>query len=214
MPIKLLGHKSWHVWKKENIAKVKRDEQRHEEEQRRKRKRQREDKNEERLKKLQVESGEGSSSRSHVNFFESEEHTNELRTNEEYVKEEEKRKQKELRRSGLAPVRLGGDNASERRKPWYNLPADEEIPVRGAFGHRLNGTAAESRRERETGRKSVSDPLLEMKRYISETAAVEKDQDYETRRSSSGRRKKSARKDRKKKKKHKKRKSKSSSSIS
>mmetsp|Transcript_1033 Transcript_1033/g.1309 ORF Transcript_1033/g.1309 Transcript_1033/m.1309 type:complete len:215 (-) Transcript_1033:124-768(-) len=183
MPIKLLHHKSWHVWKKDNIAKVKRDEQKHEEEQKRKRKKDRKNEGERILKKLRQNAGQSSSgatqSQSHVNLFEPEEEDKHRAENEEYVDEEKKRKERELRRAGIAPLQLGGQASKHKGNLWYNLAPDEEKPTRGAFGHILERNAAASRKNRDSERKDTVDPMLEMNKYIEQTKLIEREHDSE-----------------------------------
>jgi len=162
----LLPHKSWNVWNKDNIEKVKRDEKNDREVQLKKRKRQEAAEQEIRYKFLKENSKKlfqdnpdhpkEEERLQHINFF------SEFETgaNPEYEAEKKKDEEKRLKQLGLATCYLGqGSAESMDVKPWYYEPNQEP-------------ELTEQQKLKTERFKNRADPLSEMNKYLKEKKQV------------------------------------------
>jgi hypothetical protein len=156
----ILRHKTWHVWNRENIEKVKKDERLHREEMERKRENERKLHSEQILEIFQQNNeteteGTQQTTRGLLSIDRSVE-------NEEYKKEKEEKELLAKRREGSAPWALGeGSSELKKMKPWY-LTKDKEKEQKKVIrigGKILSGEQAEAAADRDHARKRSEDPM-------------------------------------------------------
>ncbi|CAM9472652.1 unnamed protein product [Chrysoparadoxa australica] len=184
----ILPHKTWHVWKKENIERVKKDERLAREAEEAEGEKQRAVDQERRLNELKHKEGKrkrhpGDKNRGkektkseqggwdvdgHVNFFAREEREQRhVGGNKDYAKEKKEKELKEAKFQGMAPWALGeGSTELEAKKGkglWYlEAPGSEgEAIVSKAVvrGKVVTGDEAKEAMDRAQRRKDVDDPL-------------------------------------------------------
>ncbi|TMW62338.1 hypothetical protein Poli38472_009831 [Pythium oligandrum] len=139
--LRILGKKTWHVWRRDNIERVLRDEREHAEAQRKREDDRRHGEQESRAEALRVQSGLETQRREHINFFAKEEeaHTLALLGGG-----------KGARTSKSAATETLGKHGD---KPWY---AKAEAS--------LEPSARDTRRERKRKRElEADDPLRQMR---------------------------------------------------
>jgi hypothetical protein len=127
--LRILGHKKWHVWRRDNIERVLRDEREHAEQQRRERDEQRRRDQEVRADALgQAHAQPPSSAISHINFFEKEEeaHTLALLSGGDRAEPRKRRREQQPSES------LG----RQARLPWYATATTHEDEANSRHGHK------------------------------------------------------------------------------
>ena len=120
-----MGHKSWHVWKKDNIERVQRDERLDRERMEALHADQQKRDQEFRMEQLTGASGSGQ----HVELFPP---PTQIATNKEHEEEKKQYELRRQRREGTAPWELGG-GSRRRPKPWY-LHDKGQAPDLNRFG--------------------------------------------------------------------------------
>jgi hypothetical protein len=160
----ILRHKKWHVWNRENIEKVKKDERLHREELEANSKKSR-DMNAEHLMETLRQASDSSEIPHKTHSTEIVEYkVNRQAENEEYRREREEKELLQKRIEGSAPFALGeGSSEMKKIKPWYmeNESAKKsgvETAVIG--GKRLQGEAAVAALDRDMARKHAEDPMV------------------------------------------------------
>mmetsp|Transcript_18212 Transcript_18212/g.53211 ORF Transcript_18212/g.53211 Transcript_18212/m.53211 type:complete len:325 (-) Transcript_18212:162-1136(-) len=175
----ILPKKRWNVWNRENVAKVRYDEQQHQLKQEEEQERQRKVDGEARLEALrgrkrrrdgsapvrvkteaEVEAPAASivTAEGHINFFQDAERAQ--GGNAEYEREKQELELREMRKQGIAPLRLGGSASEADTQPWFTFVAKgEPVPHRSAQGRLLDDEKASQAQEREKSRKRTADPM-------------------------------------------------------
>lgn len=161
--LRILGHKKWHVWTKDNIEKVMRDERIDREEKEKISKKQDLVELEAKVEKLKNVNNQPFS------LFPN---TEKESGNEEFEKEKKEYEHRVLKRKGTAPLALGesilatkSDTVSsgkQKAKPWYTY-AKGDAPTTDQWGN-LNNSLGKNKRKKIT---LNEDPLLKIPRKAS-----------------------------------------------
>lgn len=164
--LRILGHKKWHVWRRENIERVRRDEREHEEKQQKLRDEQRKVEQERRAQRLHGETAQvrcvsrkasggeeagRSSSLEHINFFKQEEEQLALAVSKGDVSSSR-------HSSGKRPNNGHETLAQQGRLPWYAKPAGDNAHSGGGgfYGDDAPSYRKEQKRKRCVVRESHS----------------------------------------------------------
>jgi hypothetical protein len=175
----ILRHKTWHVWNRENIEKVKKDERLHREEMEAKREKERKLHSEQILESFQQQQSneeEGIGESQQRNQLLSLDRSVE---NEEYKKEKEEKELLAKRREGSAPWALGeGSSEFKKVKPWYLTQEKEKVEKKivRIGGRVLSGEDAQAAMDRDQVRKRSEDP---MGMYLYSTLVQEREEEEE-----------------------------------
>lgn len=173
----ILPKKSWHVRNKDNIERVRRDEEKAAEEEKEREKRIAIAESEARTELLRKKSRQHQHETSdeldlpatsapqhrHINFFEDLEHGKLGGKNAEYEEEKRLEKEKQEKAIGLLTYLGQGSVELEANKPWYFKPPEK----RKSNDDRL-------RDEVDAKKKHASDPMSKMNRYVDQSIKVRK----------------------------------------
>lgn len=159
----ILRHKKWHVWNRENIEKVKKDERLHREELEANARKSRDINAEHIMETLKQASApseiiQKTSGAEIVEFK-----INRQAENEEYRREREEKELLQKRIEGSAPFALGEGSAEMKKiKPWYmekETAGKSGVETAVIGGKRLQGEAAVAALDRDMARKCAEDPM-------------------------------------------------------
>lgn len=178
----ILRHKSWNVWNRENIEKVKRDERINLEEKKQQTEKERKLQSEKirellydrnNIKEKEEEEGEEEGDRE-------EKRNNNLINrrieNEEYKKEKEEKELLQKRREGSAPWALGeGSSEFKKVSPWYLEKKNEKDLIRINGKILTTNDEIQAALDRDSERKKMEDPMA----TFLHTAEYKEDIEYE-----------------------------------
>jgi hypothetical protein len=158
----ILRHKTWNVWNRENIEKVKRDERLHREEIELKRENERKINSELILHRFHEDGdvAEGERDINQTREIMKSKTPYEKIENEEYRKEKEEKELLEKRREGSAPWALGeGSSEFKKISPWYLEKPSEKHNQMRIGGRVLTGEQAKAALDRDLAKKHCEDPM-------------------------------------------------------